>query len=396
MGALTGTKDGDRPASLGVVFAFSLGLGISTVVIPLRALAAGHDAATVGFLVAIAAGSGFATRLALPWLLGRWEDRSLIGAACLAMIVAFGLLVATTALPVFVLAQVFQGAGRAFFWTGSQAHAIRGEGDPVRRLVDMNVAGNFGTLVGPALGGTLALAGLPVALIVAILAAALAALGSRRLRPLPPFDRRQGAGTVALLRRDGVDVACWAAAVGGGWWAMLGSYVPVLAVGVGIGSVGVGWLVTIAEGAGMVALVLLRRQPAEIGLRLVRPAAAASALALVGVALAVLFAVPSIGLLLAVLMIVGGGGSGTTTTLAPALAGLSARPAEQGDALALTGAFRAGAMLAAPAIVGALVPVAGIPAAIILVAAALGLPGTILGRSTGGPAGASVDAGRER
>src|SRR6185369_16111422 len=163
----------DRPASLAVAFGFALSLGISTVAIPLLALSSGYDAAAVGFLVAGAAGAQLATRLALPWLLGRFTDRSLIIVSVALMLVAFGLLSVSTALPAFIAAQLAQGTARAIFWTASQTHVIRSGGPAVHRLVDFNLAGNGGTLIGPLLAGFLA----TLSASLAITAAAIAAGG---------------------------------------------------------------------------------------------------------------------------------------------------------------------------------------------------------------------------
>jgi len=368
------TRD-DRPAVLLVVFGFSMGLGVGTVAIPLLALSAGYAPALVGFLVATAAATQLGTRLGLPWLLGRFRDRSLIGASSLMMVAAFGLLLVSTALPVFVAAQLLQGGARAIFWTSSQTHAVRGPGRPVRRLIEMNVAGNLGTLTGPALAGMLALMGLPVALGAAAAGAFAAYLGSRHLSELAPFDRRRSAGTVALLRRDGVDVACWASIVGGVWWSMMGSFVPVILVGAGIGAQGIGWLITASEGAGMLALIALRNvRPARVR-PAVRVAAVGAAAALAALALA-----PSDVLLYAGLLVVGGAASGTVTTLAPAMASLAAGPNEQGDALALSGTFRAGALFVAPALVGSLLAVVALGPALLIVAAGALLPAVVVGR----------------
>ncbi len=379
----------DRAASLGAVLAYSLGLGIATVTIPLLALDSGYDAAAVGFLVATAAACQFGTRLALPWLLGRFPDRALIGIASAGMVSAFLLLIASTALPVFIVAQLFQGASRAIFWTSSQTHAIRGPGKPVRRLVDLNVAGNAGTLSGPAIGGMLAVIGLPVALAAAAVAATIGGLTTLGMHRLPPYDRRRSAGTLQLLGRKDVGLACWSSAVSGLWWSMVGSYFPVLGVGLGIGSVGIGWLITAAEGAGMVALIALRGVRSERVRPIVVAASAGTLAALIAVAVAASSDIEAITLAFAVAMTAGGAVSGTITTLAPALASLAAGPDEQGDALALTGMFRAGALLAAPAAVGAMLGVVGVPAAIVVATATLGLPGAVLGRT---PRAASREA----
>jgi MFS family permease len=363
----------DRVAALGAVFGFSVSLGVATVTIPLLALAAGYEPAVVGFLVATSALSQLATRFSLPWLLGRFPDRTLIFVACVVMVAAFGLLILSTTLVVFALAQLFQGVARAVFWTSSQTHAIRGEGPAVRGLVDLNVFGNAGTLVGPALGGSLAAVGLPVALWAAAGSVTLAAVMALLLRRLPPYDRRKAAGTSRLIRRDGVDVACWASAVGGTWWSMMGSYVPVVLVGAGFGSVAIGWLVTASEAAGAVALLVLRRLPeARIG-PVVKGGALLALSALVAIAL-----VPAGPVVYAILLIVGGASNGTVTTLAPAMASLVAGPHEQGDALALAGTFRAGALLAAPATVGAILAILPLATAMTIVATGVAVPGLVL------------------
>lgn len=372
-----------------MVFAFSVGLGVATLAIPLLALGAGFGAATVGFLVATAAATQFLTRLALPILLGRFPDRTLIALSSALMLVGFSLLAVNIALPVFVLAQVLQGAARAIFWTASQTHAIRGVSRPVQRLVDVNVAGSAGTLIGPVLAGSLASFGLQVAMAAAVAGAAMAVMGTPLMRRLPPFDRQLSGGSMSLLRRDGVDVACWASAAGGVWWSMVGSYIPVILVSSGLGPAAIGWLITASETAGTVALLSLRNVATRWVPTAVRIGAFGALTALAAVAMAALLVIgPTFGrmdapppiVVYAVLLVLGGAASGTVTTMAPAMATLMSEPDEQGDALSLSGTFRAGALFGAPATVGGLLSVmALVPALLVVVAAAAG-PGLIIGR----------------
>lgn len=359
---------------MAAVFGFSLALGIATVLIPLLALDAGYDAATVGLLAATAAATQLGTRLLLPWLLGRVPDRSLMAGAALLMAGAFVLLLLSRALPLFLAAQVLQGAGRAVFWTSSQTHIVRGPGRSVRRLIDLNVAGNVGTLTGPALGGMLAVLGLPAALVAGLVGTGLAVVASVRLLALPAFDRRASAGTLAMIRRPGVDLACWASVMGGVWWSMLGSFVPVLLVGAGVGAGGIGWLITASEGAGTAALLALRDLRSRRVGRVVAVGAATVGVALIAVAL-----VPPMLLTTGLLLVLGGAASGAVTTLSPALASLASSPDEQGDAMALSGTFRAGALFGAPAAVGALVGTAAVGPAVALVAGLALLPGLAVG-----------------
>jgi hypothetical protein len=380
----------DRVVGLVVVFTFSIGLGVGTVTIPLLALASGYDAASVGFLVATAAAMQLAGRLALPWMLGRYTDRSLTAISAVMMVAAFVLLIWSTVLPVFIAAQLLQGAARAIFWTSSQAHAIRDQPDPIRRLVDLNVAGNAGTLVGPAVGGLLASIGLTVALVAGAAGALVAVAGTAFLRAFPPFDRKRSEGTRRLLRRTGVDVACWASVVGGLWWSMMGSFVPVLLVGAGVGSIGVGWAITGSEAAGMIALLALRTVSRTRIAPAVRIAAVIASSALVLIAL-----LPPVLPIAIALLLIGGAAAGSVTTLSPAMATLVASADEQGDALSLTGAFRAAALFASPAAVGVLVTPFAVGPAMAIVTLAVGGAGAVVGRTRTCPV-ASPEPGLRR
>jgi hypothetical protein len=366
----------DRPVSLGVAFGFAVSLGIATVAIPLVAIGAGYAPAEIGLLVAISAASQLATRFALPWLLGRFPDRALVAAAAVLTIGAFALLLASTALPAFTAAQLGLGASRAIFWTSSQTHAIRGGGLPMRRLVDLNLAANIGTLVGPVVGGALAAIWLPGALLAALVAASGAAVATPWLAAFPPYDRRGSRGTFRLLRHPGVDVACWANLVGGVWWSMIGSFVPVVLVAAGLGPALIGALVTLSEGAGAATLLVLRRFASLPIAAIVRLGAFVEVAALAGIAVA-----PPHVLAYAVLLVAGGSAAGCVTSLSSALVALAAREQEQGDALALSGMFRSFALLGAPATVSALLAVVALPVALVGVAASAALPGLVLGRS---------------
>jgi MFS family permease len=364
---------GDRPIALGVAFGFALSLGIATVTIPLLALGAGYEPAAIGFLVATAAASQLVTRLTLPWLLGRYADRGLIALSATLMVGAFSLLLVSTALPAFLVAQISQGAARAVFWTSSQTHAIRSGGPAVRRLVDLNLAGNAGTLTGPALAGFLATFGLPVALAGAAVSAAAAALAAPLMARLPAYDRKQSVGALRILRRDGVDVASWANFVAGTWWAMIGSYIPVVLVGAGFGPALIGWLVTISESAGAATLLVIRRTRPERIRRIVRVGAFAEMAALAGIALS-----PALLPAYAALLIAGGMAAGAVTSLGPVLVTMVSNDQEHGDALAMSGTFRSFALLGAPAAVGALLAFVTLPVALASVAIAAAAPGVAM------------------
>lgn len=343
------------------------------VAVPLLAIDAGYDAPTIGLFAAIAAGSQLTFRLTLPWLLGRYADRRLITLAGGLMLAGVATLLASREFPTFVLAQVSIGASRAVFWTASQTHAIRAGGPPVRGLVDLNLAGNAGTLSGPVVAGILAAISLPAALAGAVVAAFLPLVASPFLRAFPPYDRRQSGGALRLLRREGVDVASWANLVGGVWWSMVGSFIPVILVGAGIGPTLIGLLVTLSEGTGAAMLLLLRRTPVARVPWFVRGGALMEMVALGAIALA-----PPSAVAYAALLMLGGGAAGCVTGLAPALVALAAGDQEQGDALALSGTFRSVALLSAPAAVSASLAAVTLPAALVGLAAVAAAPGVLL------------------
>jgi MFS transporter len=365
----------DRLAALVIVYAFSVSLGIGIVTIPLLALASGYDAPSVGFLVAIAAAMQFGVRLAMPALLGRVPDRSLIAVGSGLMLAGFGFLLFSTSLVVFVVAQACQGAGRAIFWTSSQTHAVRDQPWAIRRLVDISIASTAGTLTGPALAGVLATSGLAAALAAAVAGAAVAALGSATLRRVAPFDRTDAVGSRRLIGRAGVDLACWASAVSGVWMSMLSSYIPVILVGAGTSPVGIGWLVSASEAAAATALISLRRIARERLPVVVRLGAAVILVCLVAIAIS--HRDPWI---YAALLVVGGSASGAVTTLAPAMASLAASPDEQGDVLSLAGMFRAGALFATPASVGILLGYVALAPSIALIGMGAGVSGLLVSR----------------
>ena len=210
----------------------------------------------------------------------------------------------------------------------------------------------------------------------AAVAAAAAALTAPLMARFPPYDRRQSAGALRLLRRDGVDVASWANFVAGTWWSMIGSFVPVVLVGAGLGPALIGWLVTLSEAAGAGTLLLLRRTP----LARIRPIVRVGAFAEMAVLAAIALAPPLLPAYGA-LLIVGGIAAGAVTSLGPALVTMVANDQEQGDALALSGTFRSLALLGAPAAVGALLAFVALPIALAGVAAVAAAPGLVVGRA---------------
>jgi MFS family permease len=166
--------------------------------------------------------------------------------------------------------------------------------------------------------------------------------------------------------------------VAGTWWSILGSYVPVLAIGAGLGPADVGILVSLSEGAGAVMMLALRwLSPVRIQ-PIVRIAPVIEMVALAGIAL-----VPPALPLYAAFVIAAGLCGGAVTVLAPVLVTQTASEHEHGDAIALTGTSRAVALLGAPAAIGVLLSVVSLPVALLGVAVVNVAPVLAVGRARG-------------
>ena len=365
-------EPGDRRAAIAagvVVVIFSFGLGAGNLVLPLLAVGVGFPAAVVGLFAGMGAIAQLSFRLVVPYLLGRYQDRTIIAAASLLMAAALLSLVVSQALVVFIVAHVLHGAARALFWTASQTHAVRAHGSAVRSMGSVSALAGVGMILGPTVAGAISAVSLPLALSTAALGAASAALASLFLRRHVPFRRPRDAQEGRMWRRPGVDMACWSGVTAGGWRSMLSSYVPVVLHAGGIGPALIGLLVAMADVAGIAASMLMRARPAKRIGRLLELGALLTATSLV-----LLPAAASQPIIAAGILSVGGVGAGLISTLGPALASVSVRAGEQGDAIAAQGTFRAVAQFAAPVGVGVAIPILSLPIAFALSAVVLGLP----------------------
>lgn len=360
----------DRAFALFSVAGFSFSLGASGLVLPLLAVAAGYDLAAVGLLTAISAVSQLAVRLWLPWLLTRVSDRNLIIAANLMMVASFAVLLATAALPVFVLAQLLQGASRALFWTASQTHAVRSKGHVVQSLSIVQAVGNLGQLVGPVVAGVVAAVSLEAGLVLSGAAAAvglLGGLGMAVLAPFPPSQRQPG--QQRIWRRPGVDVACWASYSAGGWRAMIMSLIPAALEFAGQPRAVIGVLLMISEAAALAASALLMRvQPPNV-----RAAIQLSVLMLMGALVSFPIAAGS-AVLAALALGAGGLGSGLLMSLGPALATESVTPDERGEAIAVAGTFRAFSLMITPGAAALAIAAVTLPVGMVVAGLVIGVP----------------------
>lgn len=376
MSAAQGADDTRR--TFATVVAFGFALGGSAVVLPLLALDRGIAAPIVGLLTAMSGAAQLTSRFALPWLLERVSDRTLLMASSVSLAASAAVLLADTSLPAFVGAQVLNGVGRALFWTSSQTHMVRGAGIAIRRLAQGQLAGNVGTLAGPALAGSLLALSAPLALGVIAVTAAAAVLGAASLVRWPPYERRPRAGGRGRLwRRRPIALGCWTSFSAGGWTGILDSFVPIVLTAAGLGAASVGWLVAVASAAGVAATALLARYGQERHGPLARLTAT---LVLIGAG-----GLPFVAhqpVLAGLALAAAGAGGGLASSLGPAIVNANVEARQQGTAIALAGTYRAASRLATPSVMAAAGGVVGIPVALGIAAVGIVAPTFVLSRGS--------------
>lgn len=348
---------------------FSFAFGLTSVALPLLAISVGYSGVEIGVLTAVAALSQMATRLVLGPLMRIFPDWILIVSAG-ALLAGSNIVVAVSASIVpFVIAELLQGVARACFWTGSQTHVVRGQGRAVGALARVNLISSFGLLGGPVAAGLLAERSAAFALAVGAGVAAVGMVPGLFLDRLPPFSPPEDRPPGLLWRRPGVDAGCWAGATAGAWRAMLGSYVPVALHAAQQSSSTIGALVAVANFAAMTGSGAAGRLHSAWIARSYAVAAVATGVATGAVAL-----VAGSPWAVALALAVSGLGAGTLQTVGPAVATEAVHPQERGDAIAVAGTFRAGALFLAPLGVAGLVSVAPLTLAMATAGALMTLP----------------------
>ncbi|GAA4728612.1 hypothetical protein GCM10023328_03860 [Modestobacter marinus] len=357
-----------------------MALGIASVALPLLAIEAGYSAVEIGALTAASAVAQMGVRMMLGLAMRHWPDWTLVAGAGVLLALSSGT-VALSAAPVpFVLAQLLQGASRACFWTGSQTHVVRGPGRAAGALAKVNLAASIGLLIGPVAAGLLSESTPALALAISASIALVGALPALLLDRLPPFtppvDRPPG----RLWRRPGVDVGCWAGMTAGAWRALLTSYVPVALDQARQSSSSIGLLVSAANGAQLIGTAISGWVPARWSGRVL-----IVGVLVTGVATALTGLVAGQLALAALVLSVSGVAAGAVQVIGQATAAEAVHPEERGEAIAVSGTFRAAALLVAPLAVAGLVVALPLSSAIAVVGAGMALPAVAL-RHRAGPA----------
>lgn len=349
----------DGAGSVGAAVLFSCSLGTAVVALPLQMLAVGYSAAEVGLLVALSAVAQMLARLGMGAWMRRLPDWTFVLSAGALLAASNAVAALTGSLFAFVLAHLLQGVARAFFWTGSQTHVVRGDRSAVGALAVVNLAASVGLLIGPILAGVIGASSLPAALVVAAVLAAAGCVPTLLLDRLPPFSAPPDRVPGRMWRRPGVDAGCWASVSAGAWRGLLGSYVPVALDAARQSAPTIGVLVSVANVAQLVGSGVVGRAS---GRGLTRAFALGTLAA--GLGTGVLGLVADHAVPAGVALAVSGVGAGMLQTLGPALATDAVHPQERGEAIAVTGTFRAAALIAAPLGASALVLVAPVGVAL--------------------------------
>lgn len=364
----------DRVLSLLMATMFSFALSSLALVVPLLAVSVGYDAAQVGLLVALAAVTQIGTRLVMGPLTRRVADKMLLVTSAVMIALACVLIMLSTTLFVFAASQLVQGAARALFWTSSQTHAVRASSTSVKGLRRMNLAAGVGSLAGPACAGLLWSVSPPLPLLVAAIVGSAAIMPAALLHRFPLFARKVSSEgrNGHISHQPGVRAACGMNVAAGAWRSILDSFVPVALSLAGQPAVVIGLLLTTANGAmlaGSGASSWIRKR----GIR----ASFATGLLCTGLGLAATAPLAALPFAAAASLALSGLGAGILQTVGPAIAADEVGPEERGDALALTGTYRAVALLLAPIGMAGILAFTPLAPALILAGVLITTPATI-------------------
>lgn len=348
---------------------FSLAMGTQSVLLPLLALAVGYSKPDVGILTAMSAVAQLFTRILSASAMRRVSDKTLVILSGLVLAFSAFIVAWSAFVVVFIIAELVQGIARGLFWSSATTHVLRQKGPTVGLMATVNFLSSFGLFAGPTVAGIVAHFSLSIALVVAGTMALITVVPAVLLSKEPPFER----GTKHIKReiwaKSEVRLGSWAGLTAGSWRGILNSYVPVVLKSVGESYFVVGVLVSAANGASILGtgLMGLLKNRAPIKVFALGVSFAAIGTGLVGIT------ATNIPISL-IILILGGIGAGLLQTLGPVIAAGGVEAHQKGDAVALAGSFRAGALLGAPLLMAALLAPLGITLAMLISGGVLGIP----------------------
>ncbi|MCU1546943.1 MAG: transporter [Homoserinimonas sp.] len=326
---------------------FNITLGLNSVAVPLLAVHSGYTATQIGLLIALPAVAQIAARLTMSALMRKLPDKFFVIASAVLLSVSCALVAISPMLVVFLISQLLQGVARAYFFTGSQTHAVRVSTSAVGALTYLGLASGVGSLIGPVLAGIISERSIGDALWFAAAFGAIGVVPSALLIKLPVFAAIasiEGRVPGRIWRRPGVNTASWMSVTAGAWRGLLGSYAPVVLLQAGQTAAVIGALISVANGAALLGSAL-STWARRVGVRFSLIFGALTA----GVGIAALGLLAEYWLIAAVVLALSGIGAGILQTVGPAVASEVVHPDERGEAMASTGTFRASALFIAPA-----------------------------------------------
>lgn len=342
--------------------AFAFTLGLLGIAIPLIAIGVGFSAPEVGVLVALSGVGQILSRLGMGALMLKVPDKTLVMISGLLMLISCMLLVLSTHIAVFAVSLLLQGAARAYFWTGLQTHVVRIGARSVAAIARINFAGGIGSLIGPFIGGFLLEADGGWAMVSGAVGGAATLLAGAvlvRLRPFAPPPQR---GVARMWRRAEIRPGVLMGTIAGSWRGILSAYVPVALAFAGLSPASVGLLAAIANIAALVGgagIGLLQWQNDQLTLVVGG--------VVTGLSTAALGVLSGDAVAAGVCLALSGLSAGILQTVGTASVADAVHPEERGHAIAVSGAYRAGALVLTPLVAAGIVTFAPLSIALVVV-----------------------------
>jgi MFS family permease len=354
---------------------YSLGLGISGVMLTFLALDQGLSIAQIGLLTALSAVAQMGARLPLGWALQYVSDRFVLVCALSAFALSMGFALAIPGMLGLALAQFAQGISRAGFWTASQTHIIRASPSAAQGLARSNLITSSTSLIGPLIAGWIAAVDLIIGRWVVLALAVIGLALVLCLTAFPVFTPPKNPTEGRVRHRHGVRFASLGSLAGGAWAVTLATYVPVVFTAEGWDEVTIGSVIALANGMLLVSTFFCGRLAARRF-----SLAIGSGAALAGLGISCLALASSVPAVTVVALLLSGAGVGAVMTIGPALATQSVHPEERGQAVAITGSYRAAALLGVPLVVTVATLVLPVSLTLLILGIAVGGPGALFSR----------------
>jgi hypothetical protein len=351
---------------------YSLGLGISGIMLTFVAISDGLPIGVIALLSAASAASQMICRLALGVAFRHVADRVIMALALLVLGFSMAAVLALSGIVGLAIAQIFQGASRAGFWTGSQIHVLRVAKVPANGMARNQFVSSAIGVLGPVIAGTFAGQDPRLAAWVVLGVSLLGVVGCMLLSRLPVFDPPKKPEEGSVWRRPGVAISSMGSLASGVWYVAIHTFVPVvlgaaqwstLSIGIVMGATNASMLIgvigaSLAKPVRFESIIIIGTITSSIGVALLCLAGILPVVTVAG-------------------LVASGVGTGMLMTLYPTLAAQSVHPEERGQAVVTTGVYRSSALLGTPILVSVATLFMPIGGAMLIVAGIAGTPGIV-------------------